>query len=93
MKKLTYITITIFIFISLASFGQRDSEFGQKKDKTFEKNNFGKNSGPAKAGPPNPGGGGTGGGNPVPISGGFLLLSGGLVIYTLARKKNLKKDA
>lgn len=92
MKKSIYITLIILFFTSLTTFGQRDSRFEQKKNKTFEKNNFGKNNGPAKAGPPNPGGGGTGG-NPIPISGGFLLLSGGLLIYSLARKQNNKKDA
>jgi hypothetical protein len=89
MKKATYIFIIIIFSISLSSFGQRKSSFDQPKKKTFEKSTFEKNNGPDKAGPPNPGGGGTG--DPIPISGGFLLLSGGLFLYSVTRKKH--KDA
>jgi hypothetical protein len=93
MKKITYVIFSILIFLGLSSFGQnRDSEFNQPKKKTFEKNSFGNNTGPERAGPPDPGGGGTGG-NPIPISGGFILLSGGLLIYSLTRKQQNKKDA
>jgi len=81
----------MLIFLSLSSFGQRESEFNQPKKKTFEKKSFGDNTGPAKGLPPDPGGGG--GGNPIPISGGLLLLSGGLFIYSLIRKSNNTKDA
>ena len=87
MKKITYLIISILVLISLSSFGQKNSKFDQKQKKTFEKNQFGKNNGPDRAGPPDPGGGGTGG-NPIPISGGFLLLAGGLFVYSLSKKQN-----
>lgn len=90
MKKTTYITIIILFLLSFSSFGQRESEFNQPKKKTFEKTGFGNNSGTEKTGPPDPSGGGTG--NPIPISGGLLLLSAGLILHSLNRK-NTKKDA
>ncbi|PLX17328.1 MAG: hypothetical protein C0599_13815 [Salinivirgaceae bacterium] len=98
-----YIIITLFIlFLSLFSFGQRESEFNSRNG-SFKNGPFGKKGGGTK----DPGGGngygigngqgggggvGTGGGAGVPISNGFYLLSAGLFFYSLIRKQTISKE-
>lgn len=76
------------------------SKFNEPRRSAFESNSFKTNGGAGGGGskgssPELPGGtgsGGSGGGNPIPISGGALLLAGGLITYTLLQKK-YSKDA
>ncbi|WP_462281764.1 hypothetical protein [Salinivirga cyanobacteriivorans] len=89
MRRLVYILLFLFLVSFSGVYGQRDSQFKREKEKVFKKNNFGKNNtSGTRAGPPDPGGGS--GGNPVPISGGAVLLAGGLFLYSIYRTR--KKD-
>ena len=90
-----------FFIIAFAFADNKKSKFKHNRKSTFHNDSFhtrGKKggNGNTKGGlPEDPGGGGSsggGGGNPIPISGGSLLLVGGLVSYTLLRKK-YNKDA
>ncbi len=88
MKVKSLILILLFLLAGTGIFAQRGTQFKQEKKRVFKNDGIGSTDGGSKAGPPDPGGGGGGGGgNPIPISGGALLLAGGLFLYSLKKYK------
>ncbi len=91
MKIKGLIFIVLFLFLVTTAFAQRESQFKREKKRVFKNDGIGSTTDGSKGTlPPDPGGGG--GGNPIPISGGALLLTGGLLLYSIKRHKNQKAD-